>query len=186
MEIRNAEERDIPELEKLLAQVLAIHAEGRSDLFRKGTVKYGEQELLAMLSDDHTPIFVVCDEDGIVRGYAMCVIQEPVKSANMVPVKTLFIDDLCVDAACRGAGYGKALFRYVKKFAEAIGAYHVTLNVWALNPDAIQFYMAMGMKPMKYVMEAVLEETDSEVICRQQEADCVRNELATEQKKIQR
>ena len=36
MEIRQAEERDIPRLGELLLQVCRVHCQGRPDLFRAG------------------------------------------------------------------------------------------------------------------------------------------------------
>lgn len=52
-------------------------------------------------------------------------------STNMVPFKSLFIDDLCVDQHARGQHIGESLFEYVKNEAKRMGCYEVTLNVWA-------------------------------------------------------
>ena len=51
----------------------------------------------------------------------------------MVPFKSLFIDDLCVDQHARGQHIGESLFEYVKNEAKRMGCYEVTLNVWAGN-----------------------------------------------------
>ena len=45
MNIRKAEEKDIPRLLALLGQVLQIHAEIRPDVFIPGTTKYTVREL---------------------------------------------------------------------------------------------------------------------------------------------
>ena len=39
-------------------------------------------------------------------GYAFCQMQEQPFSTNMVPFKSLFIDDLCVDQQARGQHIG--------------------------------------------------------------------------------
>ena len=70
--------------------------------------------------------------------------------------KTLYIDDLCVEALMRGRRIGTELYRYVLNYARNIGCYNVTLNVWSCNPDASAFYQAMGMKPYKVGMETIL------------------------------
>ncbi|MBP5604157.1 MAG: N-acetyltransferase, partial [Ruminiclostridium sp.] len=57
MEIRRAEENDIPGLAKLLRQVLEIHHAGRPDLFRGGVRKYTDSQLAQILSDDKRPVF---------------------------------------------------------------------------------------------------------------------------------
>ena len=67
-------------------------------------------------------------------------------STNMVPFKSLFIDDLCVDKQTRGQHIGESLFEYVKQQAKELGCYEVTLNVWAGNTSAEHFYEKMGMK----------------------------------------
>ena len=156
MTVRRAEEKDIPVLKKLLMEVLNIHAQGRPDIFVPNTTKYTDEELVKMISDPRTPIFVY-DEDGTVLGYAFCIYKERAHSNNMTDIRTLFIDDLCVDAAARGKHVGESLYHYVKDYARANGFYHVTLNVWSFNEKAIGFYEAMGLKPMEYVMEEVLK-----------------------------
>jgi geranylgeranyl pyrophosphate synthase len=50
MHVRRAAERDIPAIERLLLQVLNIHAEGRPDLFKPNTTKYTAEELEEILS----------------------------------------------------------------------------------------------------------------------------------------
>ncbi len=155
MSIRHAENRDIGRLIDLLHQVLEVHASGRGDLFQSGTTKYSEAELESMIKDEITPIFVLEDETGTVQGYAMCQMED-VESPNMVKHRNLYIDDICVDASCRRKHYGNRLYEFVKAYARSIGAYHITLNVWNCNPDAIAFYEKLGMKPMKTVMEEIL------------------------------
>ena len=101
MTIRRANEKDIPKIIDLLGQVLEIHAEIRPDIFIPGTTKYTDAELLEMLKDDLKPIYVAADENDICVGYAFCQIREQPFSNNMVPFKSLFIDDLCVDQEAR-------------------------------------------------------------------------------------
>lgn len=156
MEIRRARTSDIPGLEALLAQALDVHAEGRPDLFKPGTTKYTEAELEEILADDERPIFVAVDEEGRVAGHAFCVLQERVGHNLQPGLRTLYIDDVCVDESCRGAGVGRALYRHVVAFAREGGFHNVTLDVWSCNPGAVRFYESLGMKPYKIGMEEVL------------------------------
>lgn len=52
MNIRRAEEKDIPRIIELLKQVLQIHADIRPDIFISGTTKYTTDELVKMINDD--------------------------------------------------------------------------------------------------------------------------------------
>ena len=49
MDIRRAEEKDIPRILELLGQVLQIHADIRPDIFIPGTTKYTAGELAELL-----------------------------------------------------------------------------------------------------------------------------------------
>lgn len=153
--IRRAKERDIPTINKLLYEVLKVHSDVRPDLFKVGTKKYTDEELKKILADDQTPVFVA-EKDGSVVGYAFCVHQQYINNNNMTDIKTLYIDDLCVDEAVRGAYVGKALYEYVIHYAKEQGCYNVTLNVWADNKNAVKFYEKIGLKVQKIGMETIL------------------------------
>lgn len=153
--IRRAQESDIPTINKLLYEVLKVHSDVRPDLFKAGTKKYTDEELKEILKDDKTPVFVA-EKEGNVVGYAFCVHQQYINNNNMTDIKTLYIDDLCVDEAARGAHVGKALYEYVLNYAKAEGCYNVTLNVWADNVNAVKFYEKIGLKIQKIGMEMIL------------------------------
>ena len=156
MKIRKAEEKDIPILLALLGQVLQIHAEIRPDIFISGTTKYTVGQLAELLKQEDKPIYVAVDKDDVCMGYAFCQIKEQPFSTNMVPFKSLFVDDLCVDRQARGQHIGESLFEYVKQQAKELGCYEVTLNVWAGNTPAEHFYEKMGMKTKERQMEYIL------------------------------
>lgn len=158
MLIRRAQDQDIPGIHKLLAEVNRIHHEGRPDLFNLGN-KYTDDELRAIIADDARPIFVAVDEGapmGQVLGYAFCVFEQIVGDNIRTPVRTLYIDDLCVDADSRGQHVGESLYHHVVGFARENGFHNVTLHVWELNQNAKGFYEHLGMRPLQTTMEEVL------------------------------
>lgn len=157
MTIRRANARDLDGINRLLLQVLTVHHEGRPDLFKGGVKKYTDDELLGILADDRTPVFAAVDEQEYLLGYAFCVFQQHIGHNILTDVRTLYIDDLCVDETCRGQHVGKALYNYVLAFAKEQGCYNVTLNVWACNDSAMRFYEKMGLKPQKLGMEVIVE-----------------------------
>ncbi len=155
MNIRMAQEKDLPEINKLLYQVCMVHHNGRPDLFRAGAKKYTDGELIKIMHDEKTPILVAADENDIVRGYAFCIFQEH-KSGSLTDIKTLYIDDLCVDEDYRGQHIGTLLYNAVLDFAKKNKCYNVTLNVWSCNESAMKFYEKCGLKPQKVGMETIL------------------------------
>ena len=156
MTIRQAEERDMDGINRLLVQVNMVHHLGRPDLFRRGGKKYTDEQLRALIHDDGRPIFVAAGEEDQVLGYAFCIFQQYINILLMTDIKTLYIDDLCVDKDCRGKGVGRALYEAVVAFARQKGCYNVTLNVWSCNTAAMKFYESCGLKPQKVGMETIL------------------------------
>ena len=149
--IRQASVADIPRIIDLLHQVDMVHHRLRPDLFKPDTTKYSEQELETLLGDESKPIFVY--DDGEVLGYAFCQITQVKNDRLLQDRKSLYLDDLCVDETARGRHIGSALFEFVRDYAKSIGCQAVTLNVWAGNDAAMQFYQSKGMQPQKTGME---------------------------------
>ena len=156
MNIRKAEEKDIPRIIELLGQVLQIHAEIRPDIFIPDTTKYTVSELTELLKSEKNPIYVAVNEEDVCVGYAFCQWKEQPFSNNMIQFRSLFIDDLCIDKQARGQHIGEYLFEYVKQEAKKLGCYEVTLNVWTGNTPAEKFYEKMGMKTKERQMEYIL------------------------------
>lgn len=156
MYIRRAKKEDMEGINKLLYEVLMVHHNGRPDLFKADAKKYTDEELAAIIADDAKPIFVAVDENDEVLGYAFCIFQQHIGNNILTDVKTLYIDDLCVDETRRGMHIGKQLYEYVLAFAKAQGCYNVTLNVWACNESAMRFYEKCGLVPQKVGMEKIL------------------------------
>ena len=156
MNIRRAEIKDMDGINNLLSQVLEVHHKGRPDLFKGNTKKYTDDELKIIIADADRPIFVGVDEDDNVLGYAFCVLQEHPDDNILTDIKTLYIDDLCVDENARGRHVGKQIYEYVVNYARQINCYNITLNVWSCNPGAMKFYETCGLVPYKVGMEFVL------------------------------
>ncbi len=153
--IRRATQQDLPAISKLLFQVHKVHSDVRPDLFKAGAKKYTDEEVTAILKNENTPVFVA-EEKGDVLGYAFCIHQEMVGKKSMQEIKTLYIDDLCVDEEARGKHVGTALYEHVLQFAKENGYYNVTLNVWADNKKAVGFYEKLGLHIQKIGMEKIL------------------------------
>lgn len=156
LQIRAAAEHDCPEIMDLLHQVNDIHADGRPDLFIHGCTKYTHSELSEIIKDPLTPVFVAINEEGRLAGYCFCIIEDHADSNNLRKVKTLYIDDLCVNECFRGQHVGQTIYGYVKEYAKSEGFYNLTLNVWGRNTNAIKFYESLGMQIQKIGMEEIL------------------------------
>lgn len=157
MLIRRAEPKDIPQINNLLEQVCMVHHNGRPDLFKYGARKYTDDQLIQMFQDDSKPIFVAVDDKDYVLGYVFCIFEQHIQHTILTDVKTLYIDDLCVDETIRGQHIGRQLYEYAVNFAKQNDCYNLTLNVWSCNPSAMKFYESCGLKPQKIHMERILD-----------------------------
>ena len=153
---RRAIEKDIPKIIYLLKQVCLVHYKGRPDIFKVGT-KYSTEELKAILKDETRPILVSVYENDNVQGYCFCIYQQHVNNSVLTDIKTLYIDDLCVDETLRFKGIGKELYESAVKLAKDTNCYNLTLNVWSCNQSALKFYESLGLLSQKICMELILK-----------------------------
>ena len=153
--IRLAQIKDIPKIGDLLSQVDMVHHLGRPDIFKIGR-KYSDAELKILLQDGNRPILVAVDENNTVMGYCFCIFRQHIDDSVLTDIKTLYIDDLCVDENLRGRHIGKELYNAAVEFAKANGCYNLTLNVWSCNESAMKFYESCGLIPQKIGMELIL------------------------------
>lgn len=156
MIIRRAEIGDMEGINSLLRQVLYVHHLGRPDLFKAEGKKYRDEELRAIIEDDMTPLFVAVQDDGKVIGHCFTVIKQEINHSSLTDIKTLYIDDLCIDENVRGQHVGTKLYEHTLAYAKEIGCYNVTLNVWSCNQSAMRFYESMGLTVQKIGMEKIL------------------------------
>ena len=154
--IRRAQEKDIPKILDLLSQVDMVHHNGRPDIFKIGS-KYSDVQLKEIFKDEKRPVLVYTDDETEeVVGYCFCIYRQHIENPILTDIKTLYIDDLCVDENMRGKHVGKALYEAARELAKRSGCYNLTLNVWACNTSAIGFYERQGLSVQKTEMELIL------------------------------
>ena len=154
--IRKATESDIKGILNLLLQIDMIHHSARPDIFKGPAYKYTEDELKELIKDKNTHVFVYVDDNDKVLGHAFCICKQETDNNVLTDIKTLYIDDICVDENMRGKNIGKSLYDFVVDYAKENNFYNITLNVWECNPGAIEFYKKKGLVPQKIGMEKIL------------------------------
>ena len=152
--IRLATTNDIPRLLELLHQVNMVHYERRPDIFKPHTTKYNDEQVQDLLTQPDKAIFVYEDES--VQGYAFVQMEDVHDDILLQDMRTLYIDDICVDEQAQGKHVGKQLFDHVRAYAEKLGCGAITLNVWEGNDAAMAFYRKLGMSVRKTCMEMMI------------------------------
>ncbi len=150
--IRRAVPTDSDGILALLSQVEAIHQKGRPDLFRVNGTKYTAAELCEIMADSERPIFVAVDGERVL-GYIFGIITETKDSTMLFDMKTIHLDDVCIDESCRGEGVGGALMEHVTTWAKSIGCNRMDLDVWEFNDGARRFYERFGFVTQKLRMD---------------------------------
>jgi GNAT superfamily N-acetyltransferase len=137
MQIRDATPQDVPEIlrliraladyEKLSHEVLATEERLRESLFGP---RPAAEAVLAWLGGGAIGFAVFFHNYSTFRGRA-----------------GLYLEDLFVEPAQRGHGYGKALLLHVARLAVERGCERMEWSVLDWNAPAIEFYHRLGARP---------------------------------------
>ena len=136
--IRTPRASDADRVVELLDYIAQIHREGRPDLFIGSGGKFDREAVLALFADEHSPVFVADDGETVV-GYIICRLRSTPSNPSLRPIRTLYVEDLCVDPAHAGRGVGSALLRLAKEHTP-------TLLYFGAQPGVEAFYEKNGCK----------------------------------------
>ena len=153
MKVRFAEEKDIARISELLVQIGGIHHKARPDIFNPATPKFSADDLKEILKSPEKFVFVAVDDNDVVQGHLFCHTRESDGQGVIAKIKTMWIEDLCVDEKVRNSGIGTILFDAVENFAKEQQCGSMTLNVWKFNEGAKLFYEKNGMSIQRFTLE---------------------------------
>ncbi len=111
-----------------------------------------EDEVLATEADLHQSLFgtparaeaLLAEIDGKPVGFAVWFYNFSTFQGR----HGLFLEDIFVDPAHRGAGIGRAIFRFLAQRAIAQGCARMDWDVLNWNSTAIRFYRSLGAHPL--------------------------------------
>jgi GNAT superfamily N-acetyltransferase len=119
--------RELAIYERAEDQVVASEDDIRASLFRAGSARA-----------------LICSVDGEPAGFAVYFFNYSTWQGR----KGLYLEDLYVTPAHRGAGAGKALLQHLAGVAVAEGCGRFEWSVLDWNEPALQFYRSIGASPM--------------------------------------
>jgi len=137
-QLRPAEPRDVPAIAGLIAELAEF--EQLSHLLRL------TPETLAPHLFGERPVVeaVVAESGGQVMAFALFF----TNFSTFLAQPGLYLEDLYVQPACRGAGIGKALLSHLGALAASRGYGRFEWSVLDWNENAIRFYEKMGATVM--------------------------------------
>jgi ribosomal protein S18 acetylase RimI-like enzyme len=155
MQIRPAQQSDLPSLARLQKQVHDLHVTGMPTRFKL----ISEQELTLFMKEtietEHTWVFVAQESD-LILGYIL--VEEKISTENpfCFSQRTLYIDQIAVDQTVRCKGIGTALIDQAKALAVKLNISKVDLNVWCFNSTAGEFFKSKGFSSYNIKMSCDL------------------------------
>ena len=109
---------------------------------------------LARVAEDPTGVYLVAEENGLVFGFLLGVLQAEYRMYRVGRVG--FIHELWVDDDHRRQGAGRALVLDAKARFKALDAQQVRLDTSAYNERAQRLFEACGFRPSTIEMLAEL------------------------------
>ena len=136
--IRYAVTEDAPRILQLIKDLAEYE---RAPLEAKATLEQIEETIFA---DKPTAFCHVAEEDGVVVGISIWFLNY----STWLGKPGIYLEDLYIDPAYRGKGYGLALLKELGKIC--VERDYERLQWWVLdwNEPSIEFYKSLGAVPM--------------------------------------
>ena len=150
--VRLAKETDLDRINEIRAQVSALHAAGRPDIFKPGFCRELQDWARELLRDEYSDI-LVAERDGVICGMASVEYLIRPESAYCRERKTYYVTEFGVDEAYRRQGVGRELLEFMRKDAGERGFSKMELDAWTFNESALKFYESVGFQTFRQFME---------------------------------
>ncbi|WP_115512747.1 MULTISPECIES: GNAT family N-acetyltransferase [Xanthomonas] len=138
LQIRSATPDDVPLLHALITALAVYERE-------PDAVKASPDDLRASLfAEGATAHALLCEHDGQALGFAVYFFNY----STWLGRNGLYLEDLFVRPEARGKGAGLALLRHLAQLAVQRGCGRFEWSVLDWNQPAIDFYQAVGARPM--------------------------------------
>ena len=158
--IRAARTRDVPALERLVAELQDYERAIDDRILPGSAMATGYTRSMLASCAAQVGTILVADVAGEVVGFAAVRAHVPTESLDEPPGTYALISDLVVSAAHRGAGIGRALMEAAEAHARAHGATELRIAVLAKNEVARSLYVATGFSSYLEVLTKRLVEDE--------------------------
>ena len=147
--IRKAAKENIRDIGKISLEAFEYHNRLLPDFFADKK-EFDETPRYNELIDKENAVFLVALKEGVVAGYLLAMISDK-PWLKETPVCSL--DEIGVLSSCRHQGIGTSLFNALKEECRKRKIRSITLNVYANNEQAIDFYKKAGCRIRSFRMD---------------------------------
>lgn len=137
---------------ELAKQVHAMHVSWQPDIYEMVEALYSQERFDEAVKARQ---LYVAKIDGIAVGYVLVKIRE-YNWPGVVRRRVMLVDELCVEALCRGQGIGTQMLLEVRALAKAFGCTDLQLGAVPQNEGALHFYQKCGFAIRSIEMRAKL------------------------------
>jgi GNAT superfamily N-acetyltransferase len=150
--VRIARTRDVPALERLVAELQDYEREIDDRILPGSAMAAGYTKAMLAISAAQAGVIFVAEVGGQVVGFAAVRARVPTESLDEPPGTYALLSDVVVAASHRGAGIGRALVEAVEAHARGHGAFELRVAVLAKNSMARSLYERTGFSPYLEVL----------------------------------
>jgi GNAT superfamily N-acetyltransferase len=143
-DIRRATDADADAICALNREIQALHAEGLPHLFKPPTPdSFPPERVRSLLGTEGVRMWLACVA-GQPAGYLFAETASQGENVLRRPLTYVYVNHVCVAAAHRRHGIGRALIAAAEAWAREEGVDGVQLDVWGFNADAQAFFASLG------------------------------------------
>lgn len=157
--IRKAVVDDAPLLARLNRDVQQMHTDAVPEVYKRpAELDVIAQDFREGFLLNPNALVLIIEADGQGCGYLAAVISQRPDSPYTYAQKRLHVDQIGVQPADQGKGYGRALMNAAIAYAYERGCDVITLDVAAFNSGAVAFYRRLGFEQTMIRMNLGLDE----------------------------
>lgn len=153
--VRIATMEDFDRINELREQVNTLHVHGRPDHFRAGWNDELQNHAKEMMKAENKDI-LVAERKGVICGFACVDYINLPESPYRYARNFYHVSEFGVDKAFHRQGVATELVEFMKVHAKEKGFSNIELDVWEFNPEAREFYEAVGFECIRRYMEMKL------------------------------
>ena len=157
LRITRARTVDLPDIMRLHAMVQNLHAQILPNIFRPDWEISALKDFWLAKLADRSSIVAIAIMNRRTVGYIWFQVQERTQSDLHQARKRIYIHHIGVEEGVRRRGLGGDLIKYVEAEAIHLNISTITLDTWASNATAQEFFTSRGYDTMTIMRAKVLK-----------------------------
>lgn len=143
MNLREANIRDVKDIERLIIELANLHGMLLPDMFEVKKDAGFNKQVKNILRKNNSVIFVA-EIENVIAGMIQVTIKNVRLGVFLKARKYALLENLIVKSDYRNQGIGKILLNAAESYAKFQDVQCIELNVYEINNNAVEFYKSQG------------------------------------------